>query len=486
MTKKEFSEYITKAIEECKSAYNDSRSVTEKMYVDAMKENSTKSAIGLYTLENNPDYMYNKYMERLAHSKLDRLCSVLKGATRERMESMSSEEIETYRQEKLEEISEDINRKMLRYESLKDEMARIVTKDAIDELILEQKRLKSSSIEEIKSAMIEKLGVNKYTSNLKPMAKDEAAVLANISKDKDTLSKFFELLEQYRELQSEVKTIVIERVIIARDLIPSNMNFSLSDINEEELFSDETFNKIQKQISSYIQKAVDEGNIEKVNFAKEAGEYYYLLKSMSYKYSTDAPYDMKALEYFKSMLPDSVYELAKLQNQEWLRLHNKVFKTNEITTRIVELSSEIDETKETINNHIRKYYEAHYSNNDVYASISTRINGKLEYALGREALENFYNTGVWPTQEQESMLKRARELNKKEAEKCVLRVEVAKEKFSGLQERALKTKNEKIEKVKKEMTDLVGDWENPTILSIINSGIPVNRKLEQEVFEQNS
>ena len=72
MTKKEFSEYIEKAMEECRSIYKETKSYTEKMYSSAMKENMNKSAIGLYTLENDPEYMYNKYMERLALSKLDR------------------------------------------------------------------------------------------------------------------------------------------------------------------------------------------------------------------------------------------------------------------------------------------------------------------------------------------------------------------------------------------------------------------------------
>lgn len=471
MTKKEFSEYIERAIEECKSIYKETRSYTEKMYSSAMRENMNKSAIGLYTLENNPEYMYNKYMERLALSKLDRLYSLLKEMARKRIDSMSNEVIEEYRQEKQEEISEEINRKMLKYETLTDEMARLVVKDSIDELIIEQKRIKSCTIDEIKSSIMEKLGISKTILDIAPLASDEAEVLSNISRDKETLTRFFKLLEEYRSLQSDVKTIGIERVIIARDLIPSNMNFPLYDINEEELFSDETFNKIQRQISSYIQSAVDEETNENMYFSKDAEESYYALKSTSYKYSTEAPHDVKALKYFKSILSDRLYELAQLQNQEWERLHNKVFKTNETTARIASLSSEIDETKDSINHCIINKYKEHYSNNDVYGSISTRINGKLEYALGRESLEDFYNTGLWPTKEQVASLKKARELNKKEAEKCVLRVEVAKEKFSGLQERALNNKNEKIELVRKEMTDLVGNWENPTILNIINGGI---------------
>ena len=476
MTKKEFSEYIEKAMEECRSIYKETKSYTEKMYSSAMKENMNKSAIGLYTLENDPEYMYNKYMERLALSKLDRLYSLLKEAARERMESMSDEDIEEYREEKQAEISEEINRKMLKFEALTDEMARLVIKDSIDELIIEQKRVRTCAVDEIKSSLIEKLGISKTVSNIAPLADDEAKVLANISRDKETLTRFFKLLEEYRNLQSDVKTIGIERVIIARDLIPSNMNFSLSDINEEELFSDETFDKIQKQISIYIQSAVDEETVESMYFSNVAEESYYALKSTSYKYSDEIPHDEKALKHFKSIITDRLYELAQLQNQEWERLHNKMFKTNETTSRIASLSSEIDETKELINHCIIEKYKEHYSNNDIYGSISTRINGKLEYALGRESLEDFYNTGIWPTKEQIDALKRARELNKKEAEKCVIRVEVAKEKFSGLQERALNNKNEKIELVRKEMTDLVGNWENPTILNIINSGIRIDEK----------
>lgn len=476
MTKKEFSEYIEKAIEECKDIYSKTKSYTEMMYSSAMKENMNKSVIGLYSLENDPEYMYNKYMERLALSKLDRLYSLLKEAAKERVESMPDEDIEEYRKEKQVEISEEINRKMLKFEALTDEMARLVVKDTVDELIVEQKRIRSCSVDEIKTSLIEKMGISKAISNVEPLASDEAEVLANISRDKETLTRFFELFEEYRSLQSDVKTIGIERVIIARDLIPSNMNFSLFDIKEEELFSDETFNEIQKQISRYIQNAVDEEANENLYFSKVAEESYYALKSTNYKYSNEAPYEEKALNHFKPIISDWLYELAQLQNQEWERLHNKVFKTNEISARLVSLSSEIDETKDSIIHHIIEKYKDHYSNNAIYGSISVRIDDKLEYALGRESLEDFYNTGVWPTKEQIEDLKKAKELNKKEAEKFIVRVEAVKEKFSGLQERALKNKNEKIELVRKEMTDLVGNWENPTILSIINSRIRSNDK----------
>ena len=477
MTKKEFGEYVENSIAECKEAYSSAREVTEKMYSDAIRENAGQSAVGVYVLEGNPDYMYHKYMERLSLSKLDRLYSLLKELTRERINLVSNEEAEAYKEDKLGEIKEEINRRMLKFESLKDEMARLVAKDAIDELIVEQKRLRTASADDIKISLIDRLGVSRRTLPIEPMEKDEAQVLANIAKDKKTLSKFFELLEEYRSLQSEVKTIGIERVIIARDLIPVNMNFSLSDIDENKLFSEETFNKIQKQISAYIQRAVDEESVEEDNFSKSASEYYYSLKPIDYKYSTETPHNEKALKHFRKMLPERIYELAMLQNQEWVRLHNKVFKTNEITTRIVGLSSEIDETKETIVENIIESYKKHYGENDVYASISTRTNGKLEYALGRESLDDFYSSGVWPTKEQISMLKRARELNKKEAEKCVLRVQVAKEKFSGLQEKALESKSGKIEKVKKQMTELVGNWENPTILSIIGFSLPHNKEV---------
>ena len=59
-------------------------------------------------------------------------------------------------------------------------------------------------------------------------------------------------------------------------------------------------------------------------------------------------------------------------------------------------------------------------------------------------------------------------MNKIESEKSIIYAEQIKERLSRLYNNSLDEKKEKLEELEKSMTDLVGNWKNPVILSIIN------------------
>ena len=169
------------------------------------------------------------------------------------------------------------------------------------------------------------------------------------------------------------------------------------------------------------------------------------------------------------MIPMRTYELARLQNEEWNRLNKKIFRTFEINEKIAVLSVEIDKTKDLIDGYIREWYKNTYYNSSILGPISSRANGKFEFSLGAKyALDEFVNYGVWPTEKEIAILKTSVKLNKIESEKSIIYAEQIKERLSRLYNSSLDDKKEKLEELEKSMTDLVGNWKNPVILSIIN------------------
>ena len=86
-----------------------------------------------------------------------------------------------------------------------------------------------------------------------------------------------------------------------------------------------------------------------------------------------------------------------------------------------------------------------------------------------EYLKDFITMGMWPSKEKIELIKKTKELNQKELETKIIRIQKAKEKF-GYKYIIKKDKiNNKILEIEKELNDLVGDFKNPTIMSIINN-----------------
>ena len=98
--------------------------------------------------------------------------------------------------------------------------------------------------------------------------------------------------------------------------------------------------------------------------------------------------------------------------------------------------------------------------------IASKLNGKFIYAVGSKALYNFFYVGSWPTEEELNNLRITRELNKKEAEDYVIKVEFAKDKFSYLSDSSINAKKERLQTLKENIISLVGDKEK-----VVNSGI---------------
>lgn len=459
MSKKGFAALIDASIYEAKNIKLQSKSVAEKLYLDSEKEK----------IEENTEYVYSRYMGMLVSSKIGRLYAILSSPAHSRILSMSSEEVEEYRSEKVSEVSGEINRLMLSMEVAKSDMEKSLTKEKVEALIEEQGKLKEMSSDELKSYVIAKLGLDSSNEEVSFDGKEETIVLENICKDKDTLSNFIEMMKEHRSLEREVKSIRSEQIIIYNDLLAGNVK---SDISIDDLFSEESLTSLQSKIADYLKDIVDaESNIKR-DFSSKMRKAYSEIKSSDYKYSNKndiVPYGDGVLDVFKEMIPERTYELASLQNEEWLRLNKKIFKTSEVNTKIAGLCMEIDETKGVIESCVRDWYKTNYYSNSAFGPISSRISGKFEYSLGaKNALSEFINYGTWPNESDIASLKLSVKLNKAEAEKSIIYAEQIKERLTRLYNDSLDVKKKELEKLEKKMTDLVGNWKSPVILSIIN------------------
>lgn len=457
MNKKGFADIIESSISEYKSLCEASMRVSEKIY--SSKEEK---------LEENIEYKYNKCMEKLAMSKMKRLYGILAKPARLRIASMSEEDVEEYRNDKYSEITSEINRLMLSMEVSRKDSEKASSKEKVELLIEEQKELKTMTIDELKTYLISKLELDMLDERAFD-GNEETEVLEKISKDQLTLSKFVKMMEDHRKIEREVKAIRSEQIIIYNDLVSKNVKMELSI---DEIFSEESLTTLQSTIAKCLETVADlESGIRK-DFSSKTKKAYYEMKSHDYKYSkgnATTPYNEEVIRLFEKMIPSRTCELARLQNEEWIRLNKKIFRTLEVNEKITALSIEIDKTKDLIDSYIREWYKNTYYNSSLLGPISSRTNGKFEYSLGAKyALDEFVNYGVWPSEKDIATLKLSIKLNKIESEKSIIYAEQIKERLSRLYNSSLEEKKIILEELENSMTDLVGNWKNPVILSIIN------------------
>ena len=88
--------------------------------------------------------------------------------------------------------------------------------------------------------------------------------------------------------------------------------------------------------------------------------------------------------------------------------------------------------------------------------------------MGYQNLDEFVEYGIWPSDDKIKSIALTRKLNKKEAENAILKIELVKTKYANLYNDALIDKQVRLILVKDKMTNLVGNWENPTILKIVD------------------
>lgn len=447
LDKKGFAEIIESAINECKCISEYNRNFAQNAYLS----------------NDNVEY---KYMEKLAISKMQRLYSILSTPAYKRIISMTDKEIEEYRSDKVSELTSSINRLMLAMEVSRNDMENTGIKEKIDNLINEQNTLKEMTTEVLRNYVIESLGINSKEKNISFDGEGETEVLQNIIKDKETLSNFINMVNDYRKLEKEVKGIRAEQIIIYNDLINGNVK---SDISLDELFNEESLKNLQATIAEKIKEITGyEINIKK-DFGSKTKKSYYKIKSDEYKTKNVLPYEKGILECFEEIVPSRTLELARLQNEEWLRLNKKVFKTSEVNSTLAILCMEIDDTKNLIDSFIRDWYKNAYYNNSLFGPVSSRASGKFEYSLGaKNCIDDFINLGVWPEEKDINSLKLCLKLNRIEAEKSIIYAEQIKERLTRLFNVSLDNKKKELEDLDKKITLKFGNWKNDVILSIVN------------------
>ena len=282
--------------------------------------------------------------------------------------------------------------------------------------------------------------------------------------------EFFKIVKDYNELRNELSSLDIEESILLSDVTSCDDGFT----------SIETLDKMASEMKDYLQKLSLHDMDVKNNLNKEMGRAFYNLISTGYHHMTTLdeivlPYDLNSLNMMKSKLSDSLIEQAKLQNEEWKRLNEKLFKTEDVNRRIYQLSIEIDLTKSEIDKMIREWYKKTFVDNDIYSVTSNRVNGYLKYSLGaKEHLKNFIDNGEWPSEGEIALIEQARVLKKEETEVKLLRVANVKEQL----ETTYKDRRDKIErkliKTEKSLTDLVGNYKDSSIMGIIGNTIVNN------------
>ncbi len=426
------------------------------------------------TTYNNPAvnkddrvYKYNKCMKKLIRSKMNRLYSILSLPAYSRIMSVSNKELEEYRSDKLSELESSINRLMLAMEVSYNNSEKTDVKEKIEVLVEEQTRFREMNVETLRKYLIDKLNIVVDSDNESFDGKEETLVLENIIKDDNTISDFLSMQKEYSNLEREIKTIRAEQVIVYNDLLNNNIK---GEISIDELFDENSLTDLQKTISQKITEISDlEINI-KNHFGSKAKKMYSKLLSNEYKDNLNVlPYENGLLDVFEEMIPSSTIELARLQNEEWCRLNKKVFKTIEVSTTMAMLSDEIDDTKELINSYIREWYKNAYYNNSLFGPISSRASGKFEYSLGaKTCLCDFISSGIWPSDRDVDDLKLCLRLNRVEAEKSVIYAEQIKERLSRLFTNELNKKKEELSNLEDKINKKYGNWNNETILSIIN------------------
>ena len=452
LDKKGFAKIIESAINECNNICEYNKSYVQKTY--SIDEN------------NQLDSKYNKYMKKLTLSKIKRLYSILSAPAYYRIISMTNEEIDEYREEKISELTSSINRLMLAMEVSKNDIETLTIKDKIETLINEQNALKEMTHEVIRKYVIDNLSLNITDDNTSFDGKDETIVLENIIKDETTLSNFLNMVDEYKKLEKEIKGIRIEQVIIYNDLINNSLK---SDISIDELFNEESLKSLQATIAEKIKEITDCEISIKKEFGSKIKKCYNKIKSDEYKTKNILPYENGVLEIFESIIPSKTLELAYLQNEEWTRLNKKVFKTLDVNNTLAILCMEIDDTKNLIDSFIREWYKNAYYNNSLFAPVSSRASGKFEYSLGaKSCLDNFINCGVWPEEKDIETLKLCLKLNRIEAEKSIIYTEQIKERLTRLFNTSLETKKKELEELEERITTKYGNWKNDIILSIIN------------------
>ena len=450
LDKKGFAEIINSAINEYKNinSYNKNLVLNENISSDSI------------------EYKYNKCIEKLTISKIKRLYSILSIPAYSRIISMSDKELIEYKQDKVNELGSNINRLMLALEVSKNDSESVVVREKVEVLVEEQSRLKEMTCEMIRKYVIDKLKLNTSNESISFDGKDETIVLQNIIKNKETLSKFINMTDDYRKMEREIKGIRAEQIIIYNDLLNGNIK---DDVSLEDLFSEESLSNLQTKIAEKVNE-INEAEIRmKQDFNSKTKKAFYSLSSIDYKTSNNLPYEKGVLECFESIVPSRTIELANLQNEEWIRLNKKVFKTSEVNSTLSVLCMEIDETKELIKSYVKDWYKNAYYNNSLFGPVSSRANGKFEYSLGaKNCLDEFINYGVWPEEKNISSLKLCLKLNKMEAEKSIIYAEQIKEKLTRLFNVSLDIKKKELEDLEERITAKYGNWKNDVILSIVN------------------
>jgi len=450
LDKKGFAEVIDSAIIECKniSSYNKNLVLNENVSSDSV------------------EYKYNKCIEKLTLSKVKRLYSILSVPAYLRIMSMPDKELREYKEDRINELGSNINRLMLALEVSRNDSEKAIVKKKIEVLVEEQSRLKEMTCEIVRKYVIDKLDLNTSNSDVSFDGKDETIVLQSIIKDKETLSKFLNMIDDYRKIEREIKGIRAEQIIIYNDLFNGNIK---DDVSLDELFSEESLSKLQSRIAEKVND-INEAEIRiKQDFSNKTKNAFYKLNSISYKTSNKLPYEKGILDCFEHIVPSRTLELANLQNEEWVRLNKKVFKTSGVNSTLSVLCMEIDETKELIISYIKDWYKNAYYNNSLFSPVSSRASGKFEYSLGaKSCLDEFINLGVWPEEKEVNSLKLCLKLNKVEAEKCIIYAEQIKEKLTRLFNVSLDSKKKELEDLNERITSKFGNWKNDVILSIVN------------------
>lgn len=456
LDKKGFAKLIQDSINECRCISEYNRSFAENVYL---------------TFDETEDnmYKYNKYMNKLALSKIKRLYSILSLPAYSRIVSMSDSEVEEYRKDKLSEVTNSINRLMLAMEVSSNSIEQSNIKNKIEALVDEQTILKEMTSEILKKHVIDKLELENSDSKESFNGKEETEVLQNIVKDKNSLDEFLTMVNDYIKLERDIKSIRAEQIIIYNDLLKGNVK---RDISIDELFDEDSLNKLQATIAEKISEISKVDSDLKIHFNNKTKNAFYKIKSNDYKFNSEGkvlPYENTIFEVFEDVVPSRIIELAKLQNDEWLRLNKKMFKTTDVNSTLSQLCIEIEDTKNIILSFVKEWYKNAYYNNSLFAPISSRLTGKFEYSLGaKNILDEFVNYGVWPDDNAISALKLCLKLNRLEAEKSIIYAEQIKERLSRLFNAVLDENKKKLEVLDNKITSRFGNWKNEVILSIVN------------------
>jgi hypothetical protein len=466
--KLEFAKLLELAIDECINISNMAKEKGEELF------NSLKDG-----LDDNPEYKYYLYLKKLSYSKMERLYLMLSVPTYSRVNSMDALSVLEYQKGKEDELSALIKRNILEMEKCSSDAEKRKIKSNIDNYIEKQKQIRSLDVEGLKVYILSSLGISKdtetryeeiYSSN---NSVDETKILKNITESKETLNKFFKIVKDYNELRNELSSLELEESILLSDVALDDNGFA----------NPETLDKMANEMRDYLQELSTHDMDVKNNLNKEMGHAFYNLISTGYHHMTTIdeivpPYDLKSLNDMKSKLSDSLIEQAKLQNEEWKRLNEKLFKTEDVNKRIYQLSVEIDLTKSEIDKMIRAWYKKTFADNDIYSVASNRVNGYLKYSLGaKEHLKNFIDNGEWPSDGEISLIEQARILKKEETEVKLLRVEKVKEQLETTYKDRRDNIERKLIKTEKSLSDLVGNYKNSSIMSIISDSISNNKEL---------